>query len=180
MSENKITRRTAIASMAGGVAALSATAGSASEQGKLKGRIKQSVSRWCYGGVIEDWDEFAKQCAAMGLVGIDLVHDPKHWDICKKYNLVATMVSGAGAIGDGLNDKKFHPRCMEQFKKNIPAAAKYGWPNVITFSGERRGKTDYEAWDNCYEILKEAVKIAEDHDITICMELLNSKVDHPG
>ena len=67
---------------------------------------------------------------------------------------------------------------MEQFKKNIPAAAKAGWPNVITFSGNRRGMEDEKAWDNCALILKEAVKIAEDEGVTICMELLNSKVDH--
>lgn len=182
MTNETITRRTALASLAGtAVAVAAAVAGSASnadaQNAQLKGRIKQSVSRWCYDGVIKDWDEFAKQCAAMGLKGIDLV-DPQYWDICKKYNLTATMVPGAGNIGDGLNDKKNHVKCMEEFKKNIPAAAKYGWPNVITFSGSKRGKSDEEAWETCAEILKEAVKIAEDNKVVICMELLNSKVDH--
>ncbi len=180
MLNETISRRTAMASLAGTAmtAALTGVASSAvAQEAPLKGRIKQSVSRWCYDGVVKDYDEFAKQCAAMGLKGIDLV-DPKDWDTLKKHGLVATMVPGAGSIGDGLNDKKNHERCMEQFKKNIPAAAQAGWPNVITFSGNRRGKGDEESWEACAEILKEAVKIAEDQKVTICMELLNSKVDH--
>ena len=51
-------------------------------------------------------------------------------------------------------------------------------PNVITFSGNRRGKSEEEGLENCYLILKDVVKIAEDNEVTICMELLNSKVDH--
>ncbi len=180
MSDNTINRRTAIASIAGGAVAASVgnTAIASADETKLKGRIKQSVSRWCYGGVVEDFDAFAKQCAEMGLRGIDLISDPKQWDICKNYGLVATMANGASSIGQGLNDKKLHKDQMEAFKNNISAAAKYKWPNVICFSGSRAGRTDYEAWDNCSAILKEAVKIAEDNDVTICMELLNSKVDH--
>ncbi len=180
MLKETITRRTAIASVAGGAfAAIAGTTNMAQAQTPLTGRIKQSVSRWCFDGVVKDWDDFAKQCAEMGLKGIDLVDNPQNWEICKKHGLVATMVPGAGSIGDGLNDKKNHERCMEQFKKNIAAASQYSLPNVITFSGSRRGKSDEEGWETCSLILKEAVKLAEDQNITICMELLNSKVDHP-
>ncbi|MFB3789240.1 MAG: hydroxypyruvate isomerase family protein [bacterium] len=179
MPKSEMTRRAALASLAGAAAGAVLVQGSpagAQDKPKLKGRIKQSVSRWCYDSVM-DWEPFAKACAEMGLVGIDLV-DPKFWPIVKDHGLVATMVPGAGSIGDGLNDKRFHAKAMEDFKKNIKAAADFGWPNVITFSGNRRGTSDYQAWDNCCEILKEAVKIAEDHNVTINMELLNSKVDH--
>jgi hydroxypyruvate isomerase len=115
----------------------------------------------------------------MGLAGRDLV-GPKDWPTLKKHGLVATMVSGAGSIRKGLNDKSMHARFLDDFKKNIKAAAEYKWPNVICMAGDRKGIGDEEGMDNCYTILKEAVKIAEDQGVTICMELLNSKVNHPG
>ncbi|HPA44258.1 MAG TPA: TIM barrel protein [bacterium] len=141
-----------------------------------KGRIRQSVSRWCYDSVL-DWDSFAKECAEMGLVGIDLV-EQKFWPIVKKCGLISTMVPGAGGISDGTNDPANHAKMLEQFKANIKAAADNGLPNVITFSGNRRGKSDEEGLENSVPVLQEAVRIAEDHGVTICMELLNSKVDH--
>ncbi|MFH1743652.1 MAG: TIM barrel protein [bacterium] len=179
MSETVISRRTALASMAGGAVVgtihQTASAGSSTKT-ERKGRIKQSVSRWCYDSVLP-WDPFAKACAEMGLVGIDLV-DQELWPVVQKYGLVATMVPGAGTIRDGTNDKANHPKMIEQFGKNIKAAAENKLPNVITFSGNRRNISDEEAWENSAVLLKEAVKIAEDEGITICMELLNSKVDH--
>ena len=141
-----------------------------------KGRIRQSVSRWCYDSVL-DWEPFAKACAEMGLVGIDLV-ERKYWPIVKEYGLISTMVPGAGNISDGTNDPDNHARLLEQFQANIKAAADNGLPNVITFSGNRRGKSDEEGLANSVPVLKQAAGIAEDHDVTICMELLNSKIDH--
>ena len=51
-------------------------------------------------------------------------------------------------------------------------------PNVITFFGNRRGMSDEEAIANCVAGLNRVKKIAEDHGVTICVELLNSKVNH--
>jgi len=123
--------------------------------------------------------EEAEVAAKMGLFGLDLV-GRGDWDAVKKHGLVATMVPGAGSIKKGLNDKSMHSKFLEDFKKNIKAAADYKWPNVICMAGDRKGISDEEGMDNCHTILKEAVKIAEDHGVTICMELLNSKVNHPG
>ncbi len=73
-----------------------------------------------------------------------------------------------------------HAKFLEDFRNNIQAAADAGWQNVICMAGDRKGISDEEGMDNCETILKEAVKIAEDRDVVICMELLNSKVNHPG
>jgi hydroxypyruvate isomerase len=51
-------------------------------------------------------------------------------------------------------------------------------PNVITFFGNRRGMSDQEAIANCVDGLNRVKKVAEDHGVTVCVELLNSKVDH--
>jgi len=57
-------------------------------------------------------------------------------------------------------------------------AAKFGVANIITFSGNRGGMSDDEGARNTVAGLNRVKKIAEDHGVTICMELLNSKVDH--
>jgi hydroxypyruvate isomerase len=183
MIAETMSRRDAVRTFAAGITGMAAltdvalAAGGEKPEGaaRLKGNIKQSVSRWCFGSI--PWDEFCKACKEMGIVGVDLVGEA---DIphLQKYDLIPTCFSGFGSIGDGLNRKENHVKCMEQCKKNIALAAKCKAPNVITFSGNRRGQPDEEGLDNCALFLKEARKIAEDASVTIVVELLNSKVDH--
>jgi len=170
------------AALVGGTSVLAGLPKTAQGQGKRivkKGRIKQSICGGCLGKARLGKEREAALAVEMGLVGMDLV-GRGDWDTVKKHGLVATMVSGAGSIRKGLNDKTMHPKFLADFKKNIAAAAEYKWPNVIAMAGDRKGISDEEGMDNCVPILKEAVKIAEDHDVTICMELLNSYVNHPG
>jgi hydroxypyruvate isomerase len=143
------------------------------------GRIRQSICGGCLRKSGMDMDQQAAVAAQMGLVGLDLVR-PQHWATVKKHGLVATMVPGAGSIKDGLNNKSRHAQFLDDFRKNITAAADAGWPNVICMAGDRKGISDEEGMDNCQIILQEAVKMAEDAGVVICMELLNSKVNHPG
>lgn len=143
------------------------------------GRIKQSICGGCLRNAGLDREQTAKLLVEMGLAGRDLVGRDE-WPTLQKYGLVATMVPGAGGIKNGLNNKAMHAKFLEEFKANIPAAAEYKWPNVICMAGDRAGVSDAEGMDNCQAILAEAVKIAEDSGVTICMEMLNSKVNHPG
>jgi hydroxypyruvate isomerase len=142
-------------------------------------RIKQSICRGCLRKTGMDVEQMAATAAKMGILGLDLVK-PEDWAAVKKHGLVATMVSGAGSIKNGLNDKSRHAQFLDDFRNNIQAAADAGWPNVICMAGDRKGIGDEEGMDNCETILKEAVKIAEDQEVVICMELLNSRVNHPG
>lgn len=144
-------------------------------QTKLDGRLKQSVCRWCYNRI--PLDEFAKAVSEMGIVGIDLI-GPADWPTVKKYGLTPTMTSGAGNIIDGCNRPDLHDRLEKEFLENIPRAAANGVPNVITFSGNRKGMSDGEGIENCVAMLNRVKGAAEKHGVTICMELLNSKVDH--
>ena len=148
-----------------------------SETPKLKGRIRQSVTRGTFGKM--PIDEFCRTVKALGIVGVGLV-GKGDWPALKEHGLAATMVPGAGSIKDGLNNTAKHPDFLKQFRENIPAAAEFGWKRVITMAGDRAGLSDADGMANCVPVLKEAVKIAADHDVTICMELLNSKVNHPG
>lgn len=184
-NDNTITRRTMMARTAGVVGAfpiLITTDTQASDEIRRvvkNGRIKQSICGGCLRKTKMTMEQQAAVAAKMGIMGLDLVK-PEDWAAVKKHGLVATMVPGAGSIRRGLNDKSQHPQFMEDFRNNIKAAAEAGWPNVICMAGDRKGISDEEGMDNCESILKDAVKIAEDHGVVICMELLNSKVNHPG
>ena len=140
-----------------------------------KGRLKQSVCRWCYKSI--PLEDLARESAKLGLKGMDLI-EPPDWPVVQKYGLTPAMTTGGGTIPDGLNRKENHDKIEKQFRENIPRAAAAGVPNVITFSGNRRGQPDAEGIDNCVIGLNRVKAIAEDKGVTICLELLNSKVNH--
>jgi hydroxypyruvate isomerase len=141
-----------------------------------KGRIKQSASRWCYQKIA--LDELCKRGAEMGLKAIDLL-GVEEWEVPRRYGLICSMgYAGGGDIPHAMNRVDNHAKIEEAFRKNIPAAAKLGVPNVITFSGNRDGMPDDEGAKNTILGLNRVKKIAEDNGVTICLELLNSKVDH--
>jgi hydroxypyruvate isomerase len=141
-----------------------------------KGRIHQSVSRWCYKDI--PLDQLCAYSAKIGLKGVDLLA-VEEWDAPRKVGLICTMgYAGGGSIPDALNRVENHDAIEAAFRKNIPLAAKMGVPNVITFSGNRKGMSDEEGAKNCVTGLNRLKKIAEDNGVTICMELLNSKVNH--
>ena len=142
-----------------------------------KGRIHQSVSRWCYAKI--PLDQLAEYAAKIGLKGVDLLQ-PDEYEVPRRYGLICTMAyAGGGDIGKALNRVENHAAIEQAFRTNIPLAAKAGVPNVITFSGSRGGMSDDEGARNTIIGLNRVKKIAEDHGLTICIELLNSKRDHP-
>jgi hydroxypyruvate isomerase len=141
-----------------------------------KGRIKQSASRWCYKQI--PLDELCAKGAQIGLDAIDLL-DETEWEIPHRYGLVCSMgYGGGGEIPSAMNRMENHAKIEEAFRKSIPLAAKFGVVNIITFSGNRDGMSDEEGARNSVIGLNRVKKIAEDHGVTICMELLNSKIDH--
>jgi hydroxypyruvate isomerase len=141
-----------------------------------KGRIRQSACRWCYSKMTVD--ELCAYGAQIGLKGIDLLK-PEEYEIPKKYGLICTMAYvDAGTIPDGLNVIANHDKIEAGLRMNVPLAAKAGIPNVITFSGNRRGMSDEEGAKNVILGLNRMKKIAEDNNVVLCMELLNSKVNH--
>jgi hydroxypyruvate isomerase len=177
-------RRSAIKSLLAGSAAIG-TAGMLSSfkseqkeamDGKLKGNINHAVCRWCYGDISVE-----QLCAAakdIGIKGIDLV-GPQDWPTLKKYGLDSSMCNGAEInLTDGFGDTQFHAQLTKNYTAMIPLVANAGYKNLICFSGSRRGKDDETGWKNCVDGLKPLVKLAEQHNVVLVMELLNSKIDH--
>ncbi len=138
------------------------------------GRLNQSVCKWCYGDMT--LDELASHGKAMGLVGIDLL-GPADFPTLKKHGLVCTMV-GSHSLDKGLCDTKFHDEALEKMNAAIQATSAEGWKNVICFSGNARGIDRKTGMKNCIEALRKIVPVAEAANVTLQMELLNSKVDH--
>jgi hydroxypyruvate isomerase len=141
-----------------------------------KGRLKQSVSRWCYKAIPDR--EFYKAVADMGLPAVDLLEQDQ-WPIVREYGLVCSMgYGGGGTIPDGLNVVANHEAIVKGLTASLPVAARNGVPNLISFFGNRRGMADAEAIRNCVAGLNRLKGPAEDAGVTICVELLNSKVNH--
>ena len=171
-----LTRRELMASasalaLAGPVAAQTPAA-----DAKTSGRLKQSVCRWCYQKI--PLRDFFRGVADMGLTAVDLLA-PEEWPVAKEFGLTSSMGSNLGGpIDQGLNDPANHEKIVSSLTAGIPLAAKAGVPNVITFFGNRRGRSDEDAIANCVAALNKVKRVAEDHGVTVCVELLNSKVNH--
>jgi hydroxypyruvate isomerase len=150
----------------------------AQEKAISTGRLHQSVCRWCYQRI--PLEEFCASVAALGLPAMDLL-GPDEWAVAAKHGLICSTGypgEGGGTIPDGLNNPELHGQIYEAFKAGIPKAQAAKVPNLITFFGNRRGMPDEQAIDNCATALNRIKPIAEDHDVTVVVELLNSKVDH--
>jgi hydroxypyruvate isomerase len=142
------------------------------------GRLKQSASRWPYRGIA--LPDLCRAGAAMGLAGIDLLQ-PEEWPVVKEHGLVCSMgypTKRNDFIATGFNDRANHRMLLRELEETIPLAARQGVPNVIAMFGNRRGKTDAQAVAACVEGFNAIKALAEEQRVTICVELLNSKVDH--
>lgn len=139
-----------------------------------KGRINQSVSRWCYG----KWslDELCEVSKRLGIKAIDLL-GPGDFETIKKYGLACGVVN-SHSLTNGLADKKYHEGCLAKLRESIDATSAAGFPNVISFPGNRRGMPDDVGLENTVEALKKIVGYAEQKKVTIVLEYLNSKVNH--
>jgi hydroxypyruvate isomerase len=143
-----------------------------------KGRIKQGVTRGVFarGASMEDC---CREAAQAGIKGFDLI-GPQDWPTLKKYGLTPSMYppGPGGTIPVALNRKENHERLEASMHAALDESAANGVPNVITFSGNRMGMDDREGADNCVAFLNKIKGNAEDKSVTVCMEYLNSKVNH--
>lgn len=139
-----------------------------------KGRINQSVSKWCFRKL--SLDELCTASKNLGLKAIDLL-GPSAFPTLKKHGLVCSMI-GTHGLSKGINRIEQHEQCLAKIRDSIDAAAEYGYPNVISFPGNRKGMDDEEGIKNSVIALKQVAGLAEKKKVTICLEYLNSKVDH--
>ena len=160
--------------------AMTATAAATPQETKpvpRKGRLKQCVTRGVFGKGMP-LEDMCRHAARLGVVGFDLI-GPQDFPLLKKHGLIPTMVPGAMTLTGGCNHKEDHPAVERAMRELIDKAAEAGAPNVIALSGNRRGISDQEGMDNVVAFLSRVKAQAEDKGVTVCLELLNSKVNHP-
>ncbi|MGN6368491.1 MAG: hydroxypyruvate isomerase family protein [Phycisphaerae bacterium] len=137
--------------------------------------LRHSLCRWCYEKV--PLEVLCAEVKGMGFEGVDLV-GPGEFEVLKRFGLVGTMTP-THTIERGLAHRENHGECLSAIRGAIEKTAEAGFPNVICFSGNRYGIDRGEGMRNCAAAVKEVVGEAERRGVTLCMELLNSKVDHP-
>jgi len=147
---------------------------------KWKGNIRHSVSRWCYGSI--PFEELCQIAKDLGIESIELT-GPKEWPILKKYGLTCALGWGDWPQGTGLtsffNNPKNHDKLVAFYEDLIPQAKAMGVTNLICFSGNRNGLTDYQGLLNSQQALKRIMPTAEKNGVLITMELLSSRDSHP-
>ena len=166
--------------LAGTAAVLSRTRGDTTTSAGLRGNVNHSVCKWCYPG--QSVEELAVAAKSMGIGSIELL-EPADWPIVEKHGLICAMpfgpsVEGKNRLTDGFNRIENHEWLVPMFNERIREVADAGYPNVICFSGNRAGLDDETGLENCRKGILEIIPEAEKHGVTVCMELLNSKVDH--
>jgi hydroxypyruvate isomerase len=181
MSANRRTfLRRASALTVGVVAATSATR----SEGPVarNGRLKQSIVQWCFA---KYWnvEQLCAQAKRLGCASVELV-PPAGWPTLKKHGLVCA-IAGSHGFEKGMNNPKYQEMCIDKMKTAIDACAEAGFPSVITFTGFREDVPDDVGLKNCVAGYKKVVGHAEKKKVTLCLEMLNSRVaetmkGHPG
>ena len=181
----RISRRTALVTLASAAGAIAAQAGAAApptaSESPVRGRLKQSFCRWPYART--PLPEVCRRAKQIGFAAIDLLY-PEEWPVARDASLTVSM-GYAGRrerfIATGFNDPANHALLLGELATAIPLAADAHVPNVIAMFGNRvAGIDDAAAIANCIAGLAKIAPLAEKHGVTVCVELLNSKVDHAG
>jgi len=176
----RLSRRAALA-LVGTAAVVAASRIASSENSASPGRLKQSFSHWPYSQT--PLAEVYRRARQIGFSAIDLLF-PDEWAGAREAGFTISMGYASRRekfIATGFNDSANHAMLLEELAAALPLAARARVPNVIAMFGNRvPGLSDEAALANCVKGLGKIAPLAAQHGVTVCVELLNSKVDHPG
>ena len=139
--------------------------------------IKQSFTWWAFMHGDENPRKVLEAAKAMGYASAEMMPE-KHFDLVHEVGLEIAIIGGHASLTDGLNKRSNHDRIESELRENIDKAAAHKIPSLICFSGNRGGLGDIEGAKICADGLKRVAGYAEKKGINLCVELLNSKVDH--
>jgi hydroxypyruvate isomerase len=202
------TRRHMLASTAGLAAAgaslwahaVPAQAAQSKGRAVKNGRINQSIAQWCFEAFGGKW-KLERTCQVardLGCKSVELLTG-EFLPIVKQAGLTCAMVQinmdPEPPFLRGFNNPAHWPKLIKATQDAIDAAAQHGMPNVICFTGySARDVTNLkgeqiprdEGARNCIEGFKKVISYAEQKNVTLCLEMLNSREDshpmkgHPG
>ena len=140
-------------------------------------RIRQSACFWCFCREGVSVQDLVARAAAIGYESVEMA-PPEHWDLIREHGLGMAVIVGHASLADGLNDPANHDRIEDELLTNIDLAAANDIPGLICFSGNRAGRSGEEGRDHTIAGLRRVVGAAEEKGVNLCLELLNSRVDH--
>jgi hydroxypyruvate isomerase len=186
MGDRGMTRREMLAASAGAVVlgampsarATAAPGQHAASGAQLVSSLKQSVSYWPFESI--PLPQFSRELKTIGFSAVDLLQ-PEQWSVVAEAGLVCSMgypSERQDFLTTGFNDPANHAMLLAELEATLPRAAAAGVPNVIAMFGNRHGRADDAGRDACIEGLNRIKALAEDTGVTVCVELLNSRVDH--
>lgn len=184
-----MTRRASLTTLTGGAAAaaligkgVAQTAGSEVKPDAGENSFQHSICYHCYRGI--PLEELCVEVKKIGVTSVELL-PASDWKTLQKHGMTCAMGTvqdkgGIGKISKGFNRTEHHDTLYAIYDEAIEQAAAAGnVPQLICFSGDRDGMDDDEGLKNCAIGLKRIMPLAEKHGITLSMELLNSKRNHP-
>jgi hydroxypyruvate isomerase len=139
--------------------------------------MKQGFSYWCFENLIEAKDLF-EGAKEIGFAAVELLPE-RLFSLARDSGLQISAINGHTTIENGLNDAANHDRIEHEILANLKLAEKWNAPNLICFSGNKRGLDFETGAQTTAEGLARVAKHAENAGVTLILELLNSKVDHP-
>ena len=131
-----------------------------------------------YGALSKVSLEDLKTVYEMGITGVEMP-PPNKFDELREVGFTIVSIVGHQSLRDGLNKPSNHNRIIDEINVSLETAKKYEIPNLIVFPGNRDGLSDEEGAANTITGLNLVKQAAEEANVTLIMELLNSKVDHP-
>jgi hydroxypyruvate isomerase len=148
-------------------------------------RIRQSVCYPMFRTPERALDAIFAAAARMGYVAVEAWSRGDDFEemvaLAHRHGLIVASICGHGTLADGLNVRANHDRIADELKVSIDVAARCGIPGLICFSGNRQPhQPEDDAIDAVACGLRRVAPYAEKHGINLNVELLNSKVDHPG
>jgi hydroxypyruvate isomerase len=144
-----------------------------------KGKFRQSFAWWAFANAETDAEALLRHAAEIGYQGVEMIPQ-EHWPLVRDMGLTIATFAGHQSIREGLNRRDNWPRIQKELREHIALAEKWGLPNLIVFAGSQPNEAgDLSGVETTAEHLRAIAKTAEDAGVTLVLELLNSKVDHP-
>jgi hydroxypyruvate isomerase len=123
-------------------------------------------------------ERFVQAVAEAGYDAIDLV-PADYLPLVRAHGLAISAIAAHHPLTVGLNQPDQHDRIASEIRANIALAQQWAIPNLICFSGNRNGIDDATGIAHTAAGLARVAPDAEAAGVTLVLELLNSKVDHP-
>jgi hydroxypyruvate isomerase len=140
-----------------------------------KGRLKQSCFATAFGDLRMTLEDRCREAVRIGLVGFEL-SGPQEWPTLKKFGLVSTCAPSTGVtFENGVIHRDAWPETEKNMRAAIDVCSANGVERMITVGGMRRGMSYEQAADNAVEYFNRIKAHAEDKNVTIAMEIMNTR-----